>query len=63
MRLRLFRMDDLDAYHERIYNDADVMRYLPPGTVRPREDAERALEQAGGVIRRAVKRAPPPISE
>jgi ribosomal-protein-alanine N-acetyltransferase len=42
--LRRFTMDDLDAYHERIYDDADVMRYLPPGTVRPREDAERVLQ-------------------
>lgn len=43
LRLRLFTPDDLDAYHERIYGDGEVMRYLPPGTVRPREDAERAL--------------------
>lgn len=40
----MFTLDDLDVYHERIYSDAEVMRYLPPGTVRPREDAERALK-------------------
>ena len=44
LRLRMFTLDDLDDYYREIYSDADVMRYLPPGTVRPREDAERALK-------------------
>jgi hypothetical protein len=26
-----------------------------------REEAEGALERAGGIIRRAVRRAPPPV--
>ncbi len=43
LKLRMFTPEDLDIYHERIYGDAEVMRYLPPGMARPREDAERAL--------------------
>jgi ribosomal-protein-alanine N-acetyltransferase len=38
--LRLLGMDDLDDYHQKIFADADVMKYLPSGAPLPRERAE-----------------------
>nr|PZN54965.1 MAG: hypothetical protein DIU68_09430 [Chloroflexota bacterium] len=37
--LRHFRADDLAAYHTAIYDDPEVMRYLPGGAPRPIERA------------------------
>lgn len=44
-RLRLcpFTLNDVDAYYMMIRSDPDVMRYLPGGEPRPREDAERVI--------------------
>ena len=41
--LRPFLPTDLDDYTQRIFADAEVMRYLPRRTLTPRERAERAL--------------------
>ena len=41
--LRPWSLDDADAYYEGILADPDVMRYLPGGTPRPREAAERSI--------------------
>jgi RimJ/RimL family protein N-acetyltransferase len=43
LRLRMFTPDDLDAYHARVYGDAEVMRYMPGGKPRSRADTERLL--------------------
>jgi RimJ/RimL family protein N-acetyltransferase len=37
LRLRPFTPDDAPAYHQAVYGDADVMRYLPGGVPRPFE--------------------------
>lgn len=37
LRLRPFTLDDTPAYHQAVYGDADVMRYLPGGAPRPFE--------------------------
>ena len=43
LRLRMFTAADLDAYHQRVYGGADVMRYMPGGRPRSRDDTERVL--------------------
>ncbi|MEO8396439.1 MAG: GNAT family N-acetyltransferase [Chloroflexota bacterium] len=40
LRLRPFRLDDVDAYYAGISSDADVMRYLPGGQPRHRSDSQ-----------------------
>ena len=42
--LRPFTADDLDDLHQRIYADAEVMRYLPGGVPRPVEKTIAAIE-------------------
>lgn len=44
LRLRPFTLDDVDAYFARISSDADVMRYLPGGKPRPREDSAWVIQ-------------------
>lgn len=39
LRLRPFTSGDVDAYYVRISSDSDVMRYLPGGKPRTRDDA------------------------
>ncbi len=41
--LRKFTLEDLDTYHEQIYGDAEVTRYLPGGQPRPKEHSEMVL--------------------
>ncbi|MFO7323328.1 MAG: GNAT family N-acetyltransferase [Chloroflexota bacterium] len=42
--LRHFRADDLAAYHTAIYDDPEVMRYLPGGAPRPIERAREVMD-------------------
>jgi RimJ/RimL family protein N-acetyltransferase len=42
--LRDFKSDDLQDYHQQIYSDADVTRYLPGGEPRPIERTRYVLE-------------------
>ncbi len=44
LTLRSFTIDDVDAYHAAIYNDPDVTRYLPGGTVRSKEATKSIVE-------------------
>jgi RimJ/RimL family protein N-acetyltransferase len=37
LKIRPFTFDDLDAYHQQVYSDPDVTRYLPGGKPRSRE--------------------------
>ena len=41
--LRRWSLDDAEAYYQALLSDPDVMRYLPGGTPRPREAAERSI--------------------
>jgi ribosomal-protein-alanine N-acetyltransferase len=43
LRLRPFRLEDLDAYHAQIYSDPDVTRFLPGGQPRRKEQTEYIL--------------------
>ncbi|GAB4474239.1 MAG: GNAT family N-acetyltransferase [Anaerolineae bacterium] len=43
LRLRLFRMGDVDDYYRLIYADPEVMRYLPGGAPRPHVKAVEAI--------------------
>ena len=43
LRLRDWTLDDADAYYEGLLSDPDVMRYLPGGTPRPREAADKSI--------------------
>ena len=45
LRLRPFAMNDLDALHQQIYSEAEVMRYLPGGQPRPRDETEVVLSE------------------
>ena len=45
LQLRPFTMTDLAALHQQIYNDADVMRYLPGGQPRSLEKTEVVLRE------------------
>ncbi len=45
LRLRLFTLDDLDAYHTAIFSDPDVTRFLPGGAPRPRDGSERVIRR------------------
>lgn len=42
--LRRFRPDDLMAYYEAIFADAEVMKYLPGGQPRPIERAQQVMD-------------------
>lgn len=44
LKLRVFTPDDLPIYHETVYGDADVMRYLPGGIPRPIDGTQSVLE-------------------
>lgn len=44
LKLRVFTLDDLPIYHETVYGDADVMRYLPGGVPRPIDGTQSVLE-------------------
>jgi RimJ/RimL family protein N-acetyltransferase len=48
LRLRPFVLGDVDAYHQAITADPDVMRYLPGGVPRPRERAADMLRRFMG---------------
>jgi ribosomal-protein-alanine N-acetyltransferase len=43
--LRRYTQDDLDAWHERIFADPEVMRYLPGGRPIPRGQLDGAYER------------------
>lgn len=43
LRLRPFRLEDLDEYHAQIYSDPDVTRYLPGGKPRRKDQTEYVL--------------------
>jgi RimJ/RimL family protein N-acetyltransferase len=43
LRLRLFRLDDLDDYYTAIRRDPDVMRFLPGGQPQSRERTEQVI--------------------
>lgn len=43
LRLRDWTLDDANAYYEGLLSDPDVMRYLPGGTPRPREAADKSI--------------------
>ena len=43
LRLRLFTLDDTDAYYQAIMRDPDVQRFLPSGQPQPRDHAESTL--------------------
>lgn len=44
MYLRVPALDDLQALYDRIYSDAEVMRYLPGGVPRPLQRVESVLD-------------------
>lgn len=44
LKLRVFTLDDLPIYHETVYGDAAVMRYLPGGIPRPIDGTQGVLE-------------------
>ena len=44
LTLRSFTLDDIDVYHAAIYNDPDVTRYLPGGTVRSKKATKSIIE-------------------
>jgi ribosomal-protein-alanine N-acetyltransferase len=46
LRLRSFVPDDLDAYFEQVYGDADVMRYISGGQPRNRDRTNDVLQFA-----------------
>lgn len=46
LHLRPFRDDDLQVYHETIYSDADVTRFLPGGKPRPLDGTQTVLDFA-----------------
>lgn len=41
--LRPFTLDDVDNHHRAVYGDAGVMRYMPGGLPRTREQTERVI--------------------
>jgi len=43
LTIRPFQLADLDAYHQQIYSDPDVTRYLPGGRPRPRHETEDVI--------------------
>src|SRR5262245_38074517 len=46
LRLRDFVPADLNDYHQQIYNDPDVTRFLPGGKPRPIERTKEVLDYA-----------------
>lgn len=46
LRLRPFNEDDLQVYHEMIFSNADVTRFLPGGKPRPLEGTKTVLDFA-----------------
>ncbi len=40
LKIRPFSLDDIDDYHQRVYSDAEVTRYLPGGRTRTRAETQ-----------------------
>lgn len=46
--LRAIQPEDVDAYHQRLFADPEVMRYLPGGEPLPRERLDGLVERSHG---------------